>query len=72
MNKIALTLLVLAGLSTASFASQRNTDPDFIFGAKSGVTTSFNVQSAAVISGSYRNKALRKQIENMIRQQSNR
>ena len=29
MNKIALALTLLAGLSTAAFASQRNQDPDF-------------------------------------------
>ena len=72
MNKIALSLIVLAGLSTASFASQRNQDPDFIFGSKSAVTTSYSTQAGAVITGSVSNNALAKQIENMIRQQSNR
>ena len=72
MNKIALTLLVLAGLSTASFASQRNTDPDFIFGAKSGVTTTYGAQSGAAISGTTSNSAWAKLLENMQRQESNR
>ena len=34
MNKIALSLIVLAALSTASFASQRSTDPEVTLGGK--------------------------------------
>ena len=72
MNKFALSLIVLAGLSTASFASQRNQDPDFIFGSKSAVTTSYSTQAAAVVTGSQGNKAFAKLLENMKRQESNR
>ena len=72
MNKIALTLIVLAGLSTASLAAQRNQDPDFIYGSKNVVTSSYGAQAAAVITGSSSNSAWAKLLENMRRQESNR
>jgi hypothetical protein len=79
MNKIALTLAVLAGLSTAAFASQRNQDPDHVFGkggfATEIVTTGTNVQGAAVVydGGSTGNSAFDAQLRNMeIQSQSNR
>ena len=80
MNKIALSLLVLAGLSTASFASQRNLDPDFVYGKKDAFNTTYGVESStnnsvqfgAVISGTTSNSAWAKILENMKRQESNR
>jgi hypothetical protein len=71
MNKIALTLAVLAGVSSAAFASQRNQDPDFIFG-KGGAAVQ-TVQGAAVVYGSSGNSAYDAQRRNMeIQSQSNR
>jgi hypothetical protein len=70
MNKIALTLAVLAGLSSAAFASQRNQDPDFIFGT--GGSTYQSEQAAAVTTGTS-NSAFDAQLRNMEEQsQSNR
>ena len=67
MNKIALTLTILAGLSTAAFASQRNQDPDAYFGKNATYTS---VQGAAIDSG---NTAFDAQTRNMDEQaQSNR
>ena len=67
MNKIALTLTILAGLSTAAFASQRNQDPDFYYGNSPTYTT---VQGAAIGGG---NTAYDVQRRNMEEQaQSNR
>ena len=67
MNKIALTLTILAGLTSVAFASQRNQDPDFYFGKNATYTS---VQGAAIGGG---NTALDAQRRNMEEQaQSNR
>jgi hypothetical protein len=79
MNKIALTLAVLAGLSTAAFASQRNQDPDFVFGkggfAGEQSTAGTVTSGAAVVNDgvSTGNSAFDAQLRNMeIQSQSNR
>jgi hypothetical protein len=77
MNKIALTLTVLAGLTSAAFASQRNQDPDHVWGkggfaGQTSVSTS-SVQGAAVVTGTSGNSAYDAQLRNMeIQSQSNR
>ncbi len=48
MNKIALSLIALAALSTASFASQRSTDPEVTLGGKALSTiSSVNVSAGS-------------------------
>ena len=80
MNKIALTLTILAGLSSAAFASQRNQDPDFVFG-KGGFAGELTTTGGTVTSGAgvvydgagTGNSAFDAQLRNMeIQSQSNR
>ena len=67
MNKIALSLALLAGLSTAAFASQRNQDPDFSNG------NSYTATQAAAVVYDGGNSAFDAQKRNMeIQSQSNR
>ena len=50
MNKFALIAALLAGLTSAAFASQRNQDPDFVFG-KGGFANAETVDGAAAAQG---------------------
>ena len=83
MNKLALIAALLAGLTSVASASQRNQDPDFVFGTggfanaekadKTGATTD---QGAIILddtTATSGNSAMDVQLKNMDEQsQSNR